>query len=335
MGTTVGCLSEQADYQTDTAFYHWKTELNISPQEADFLVNVSAKRLYCKFFDVDVEQEGADPTPRAVIAAPDTANTYRGFEIVPVVFLTNRSFQNRKPEFAARLAERVVGLIEQRRNFLRLPEPIEYQFDCDWSSSTRELYFEFLKELRKRLPENSRLSATVRLHQIRYPERTGVPPVDRGTLMCYNVGEVDRWESENSILTTTGVAAYLEPAAAYPLPLDAALPIFAWGAVYRHGKLVRLLNNLTAEELTDTARYEAMSPARFRVRQSGYLRGQYLYRDDRIRTEAVEPEVLRATATLLKEYLPPADRHLIWYHLDTAIIRRYEAVFLDSLAATF
>ena len=332
IGMGIGCDAEQADYQTDTAFYHWRTELNLSAEESGFLVNVSAKRLYCKFFDVDVDRVGSDPTPRAVIAVSDSAANLQNYEIVPVVFLTNRSFQDRQPGFAAQLAERVVRLIEQRAEYFPTSHFPEYQFDCDWTPSTRALYFEFLKEVRKLLPQGTLLSATIRLHQIRYPEQTGIPPVDRGALMCYNVGEVDRWETDNSILTADAAAAYLKATPDYALPLDIALPVFSWGAVYRHGQLVRLLNNLTAGALSDTSRYEVLGEGRFRIAKSGYLHGQYLYRDDRIRTETVTPAVLRSTAELLHDYLPPADRHLIWYHLDTTTIRRYESHLLDSIA---
>ena len=55
----------------------------------------------------------------------------------------------------------------------------EVQFDCDWTESTRVQYFAFLRESRK-LFSGWRVSSTVRLYQYKYPEKAGVPPIERG-----------------------------------------------------------------------------------------------------------------------------------------------------------
>ena len=72
-------------------------------------------------------------------------------------------------------------------NQLNIPK--EIQLDCDWNSSTQKKYFNLIEEM-KLYPtwENIVWSATIRLHQLKYPKQTGVPPVNKGVLMFYNMG---------------------------------------------------------------------------------------------------------------------------------------------------
>ena len=319
-----------ADYEVDRAFYHWQTDLDISEAEADFLVKVSSTRIYAKCFDLDYNAARRAVEPSALIRIGSLpANT----ELVPVIFITNRSFLNTDADGAGDLAKFTHELLERQlgeRTF-----PAEVQFDCDWSPQTRDRFFEFLRAMRELLPEGTRLSSTIRLHQFRYPERTGVPPVDRGALMVYNVGEVDEVTERNSILTPELASAYLRDAPDYPLPLDVALPIFRWGVVYRHGRLIRLINNLDRSELADTSRFEPVDPYLFRLKRSQYLRGQYFYRNDLIRPEAVAPETLFTVAEELSAKLPSQSRSVIFYHLDTTTIQYYAPSQLDSLYRIF
>ena len=44
------------------------------------------------------------------------------------------------------------------------------------------------------------MSATIRLHQVKYRADTGVPPVDRGMLMAYNLLPPDQAGERSSIL---------------------------------------------------------------------------------------------------------------------------------------
>jgi hypothetical protein len=135
------------------------------------------------------------------------------------------------------------------------------QLDCDWTISTRVVYFHFLAALRARLPQGVALSATLRLHQYRYPDRTGIPPVDRVMLMFYNMGQLDDPDEPNSILNLAAAQPYLDGAPPYPVPLDVALPVFRWGVLYRDGRMTKLIHDLTADELAaDTARFVYVAP---------------------------------------------------------------------------
>jgi len=110
-------------------------------------------------------------------------------------------------------------------------------------------------------------------------------------LMYYNMGEVRAWEESNSILNLEAAEPYLN-GKAYPLPLDLALPLFRWGVVFREGKMIRLINNLSAEALADRTRFFPMTPDRYEVQKGTFLQGHYLYQGDFIRLEAVQPAAL-------------------------------------------
>ena len=70
------------------------------------------------------------------------------------------------------------------------------------------------------------LSATIRLHQLKFIGESGIPPVDKGLLMCYNMGDLHRLRISNSILETAELKKYIKQLSVYPLKLDVAfLPV--------------------------------------------------------------------------------------------------------------
>lgn len=181
------------------------------------------------------------------------------------------------------------------------------------------------------IPHPSSLSATIRLHQLKFFEKTGIPPVDRGMLMFYNMGDLEAWETENSILDPAAGKKYLTPDARYPLPLDFALPLFRWGVLFRDGQLFKLINNLGEKDLQDTLRFTPITSGRFLVKKSTYLQGYYLYEDDLIRLESVKTGQLEAAAALLGKMFPPAERTVGFYHLDSGLVRGFPAKNLEKV----
>ena len=180
-----------------------------------------------------------------------------------------------------------------------------------------------------------KVSATIRLHQIKYFEQTGVPPVNRGMLMFYNMGDLDKIETENSILDIEIGKSYFQNFDKYPLPLDVALPIFQWGVIFRDGKLVKLINNLRAEDLTDEARFEQIAENRFRLEASTYLEGYYLYKDDLIRLENVEQQALRESAKALSNVIDNQGFTVSFYHLDSLSLSAFPQDSLEQIIEAF
>jgi hypothetical protein len=290
-----------------TTFYHWQTTLAPDTTARALLAVYDCDRLYVKAFDV--AWTAGQPEPTALIRLVDTI----GFPaLVPVVFITNEVFAEQPSDQLSGLADEVVGLAEEL-----LPQGFEeLQLDCDWTARTQVPYFAFLKAVRERLGAERELTCTVRLHQYRDTKTQGVPPVDRATLMAYNVGDLNRWETENSIIDTNILKTYLVGAPAYPLNLDLAVAVYDWAAVYRRDKLTYLINEPDLAELNDTARFQVLSDdgLRYEVVQSTYLNGIYLYEGDLLRREVAPPNLVEAQAALLRRYVGafPGQRLMVY-----------------------
>ncbi len=323
-----GC-KEDKPRMVKTAFYHWQTDFDLSDFEKDFIDKTKSEKLYVKFFDVD--WNGKEAIPMASLNVKSEARA--GQEIVPTIFITNRTFKHLKEEEVSDLAEKVLGKIKRIFDNFNDAELREIQFDCDWSESTRVAYFSFLELINTKLSEeNVQLSATIRLHQIKFFERTGVPPVTRGMLMFYNTGELRNFETENSILDLKTAEKYLVNFDKYPLPLDLALPLFRWGVLFREGKMIRLLNGLSEMDLRDTTFFEKRTKQRFVVSENTYLAGHYVYKKDKIRLEQITQSKLDSAVQILQPILPMNDLALTFYHIDSTIIQQFSTQNLLHLS---
>ena len=307
------------------AFYHWQTELQLDSVETAYLGHLQARRLYVKFFDLDWDAARQEAVPHAVLQA---GGWPEGLDIVPTIFITNRTFQELPPANIGPLAEQV--LVKVRELMPAGANWPEIQLDCDWSGTTKSAYFSFLEQIRAKLPAEVDLSATIRLHQYRYPEQTGVPPVDRGMLMFYNMGEVRSWEEPNSILNLKAARPYLE-VDSYELPLDLALPLFRWGVLFRDRKMIKLINGLEAGDLRDTTFYRPLGEQRFELVKSTYLQGYYLYQGDEIRLEMIKPDELPAAARLLRSIKARQARYVAFYYLDRPVLESYTYAELEEV----
>ena len=318
-------------FEVDTTFYHWQSSYQLSPAEEITVRALQDVPLYLRFFDIDWSSRYGEPIPLAILQVDSIS--VQPASIIPTVFITNRSLLRSTASQIQALASRMADLIHTLAQQLPSSNIVEVQLDCDWTAGSKEKYFQLLRAFPAALANRQTpLSATIRLHQIKYPEQTGVPPVDRGMLMFYNMGEVADWDESNSILNLETASQYIDPLKKYPLPLDLALPLFNWGVLFRESKMIKLINGLNAEELQDTRRFQLMDSLRYEVVSSTYLDGYYLYQGDRIRLEAVTIEQLRASLGMLKPYFPRKSFTLAYYHLDTTIINRFPYAVLSKLA---
>jgi len=301
----MGCQTNQD--APKVSFYYWKSTFKLSPAETEWLEANDVQRIYVKYLDVDLE--GGQAVPKAPVKFE--GEDYTGYEIVPCVFITNRTFQAKiNPEA---LAEKVWGYLSEINNSYHL-SPVQYQLDCDWSASTQTAYFRFLARFR-RLAQGHTLTATIRLHQLRYPGQTGIPPVDRGVLMYYNMGDIKSVEEPNSILNTETAATYLKNHMQYDLPLDYALPVFSWVLAYRLGELHAIINQSPCEQLDTMSATQTLGAGRYRMQQNAYFGNHYLNKGDQLRCEAPTVRSLETAIDQLKS-IDNNCEHLLFYHLD-------------------
>jgi hypothetical protein len=309
------------------AFYHWKSTIGENVNDPLNLLGV--EKLYLRVFDIDWDAAYGAPVPVGQLTNPKAIPTVK--EIIPTIFITNRTFLKMEEAGIPELCSRTLTKLESSLPYWDQVQ--EVQLDCDWSPNTREKYFNFLALFKQQAER--RISATIRLHQIRYPDQTGIPPVDRGMLMFYNMGALESWEETNSILNIEKARPYLQNKKAYPLPLDLALPIFSWGVVFRNDEMVKLIHKLPEKALQDSSRFEQVSDQRFEVKKSTYLEGLYLYRGDYIRLEKIEPEKLDEAVKLNLPLFKGKTFTQSLYHLDTTFINSMTYDHLDAVYESF
>ncbi len=314
--------------EVSMAFYHWKTTVDTS----DFN-NIKNEKIYVRLFDVDWDDETKSPKPLAELQSIDPFKRFK--KTTPVVFITNKTFNQIVENQIDALALHVFDKIRKNTEGGTFDE---IQFDCDWTETTRDRYFYFLKKA-KLLFLNKKISATIRLHQVKFMDKTGVPPVDRGMLMAYNMGDLDDIKSENSILNIEILKSYLKNFERYPLGLDVAFPIFSWGIVFRDGQAVKIINNLSKKDLLNTPQYDSLFQQNvgnhFVLLKNQYLKGLYLYENDDIRIEDVPLSNLQSAAHFLSQNIKNQQLTVAFYHLDSAALQQYQYEDLENIAQIF
>jgi len=308
------------------SFYYWKTAFKISPEERAKMDSAGIGKMYVRFFDVNVNAS-RQPIPVAKIVM-DTAHT-SGLEIIPVVFVLNKTLQQLQNDSVEALADHVHSLVQKTLQLYGLTAK-EIQLDCDWSVGTKNKFFPLLSSLRKKLePLQQKLSCTIRLHQVKYFQKTGVPPVDRGMLMFYNMGDIQDSLS-NSIFNTEDASKYTASIKNYPLPLDVVLPLFGWYKHYSEKHVVGLLSDVTDSVLQQNECFEYRGENNFVAVNDCFFRGVYFHNGDRLVLENISEEELRNAAALLKTNLKETTFTLSFYHWDFPITNHYAATQLED-----
>jgi hypothetical protein len=321
---------------TSRAFFFWRTRLELSAAERAALETLGVRRLFVRFFDVEWSARAAAPTPVAILDVPDRAALPRGVEVIPVVFVRADVFERTSPGDLAGLAERVWQQVRGEAASAGVAVR-ELQLDCDWTEGTREAYFGFLEHLRRLAKgAGASLSATIRLHQVKYRERTGVPPVERGMLMFYNVAPITASGEVPAIFDVASAARYTARLRDYPLPLDAALPIWAWAVHARGSEVVGLMQAVEPTALDRIAWLRPVGAGRFVATRTAFLHGELLREGDILRVEAAGEEEARTAAGMLADSLAPADRSrggrtIALFDLSERNLRRHGDANLERL----
>jgi hypothetical protein len=289
------------------AFYYWRTTFALSPAEERALRELHVDRLYVRMFDLAWDAVAAAPAELGAIAPAADAHVHvpTTVEIVPVVFLRDEVLRRTGVAGAAALAARTWRGVQARAAALGIA-PRELQLDCDWTDASRDAFFAFVRALRT-VTRGSRLalSATIRLHQVKYRERTGVPPVDRGMLMFYNMGTFRSDVGARAIFDADAAQKYLARVADYPLPLDVALPIWSWTVHLRDDRVVGLLQSTDPAELAALPFLADAGPDRHVATRTAFLHGELIREGDVLAGEVTGPAETLAAARLVASHLAP------------------------------
>lgn len=310
-------LACKKQHQRPVSFYYWKTQFSLNEYEQRVLRENNAQTLYVRYFDVDFKPEDDQPVPVSPIQL-DTA--IHNFNVIPVVFIKNRTFERLKAADIPGLVRKVSTLITAINTAQRFLTN-EIQFDCDWTERTRHNFFRFIQQYRDHTGEP--ISATIRLHQVKYKERTGVPPVDRGVLMYYNMGAING-DDNNSIYERSVANRYNAYIRSYPLPLDVALPLFSWGLQMRNGRVIELLNKINFTQFENDPDFIRSNRNRYRTKNACFKAGYYFQQGDEIKRERVTADDLLDITSQINQYTNRHIGKLIFYDLDSTNLVQYE-----------
>lgn len=313
--------------KVNPVLYHWKTNLALSVAEKAYCDSLHVQKLYVKAFDVDWDKADNQAIPKAILQVNNKENLPQNMALC--VFITNSVWEN--TDKVTELAEKISRKLSAISDSLQPIQVNEIQIDSDWTPKTKEHYFTFLEKLKTYLPHNQALSVTLRLHQIKFFEKAGVPPVKSGTLMFYNMSDVTQKNTQNSILDIKVAKNYLVNFDRYPLHIDLILPTFSWGVLKRQGRFLQLLSDFEP----DSVHFVQKSATEYQVSKSHYYKGIYLYEGDEIRIEKAEQKDLLAAAKLLSPLLSKTNLNIGFYHLSPENIEQYPSSFVQKILDSF
>jgi len=319
------------ELNTTRAFYYWKsTETKLSTPEQEALQQLQTAKLYVKFFEVE-----PDSVQKAIATVKTQLHIHSVAipkEIVPTIFIRNELWKNVDVAFCTALSEKIIRLCEAMHK-AHFPNTTyeELQIDCDWTPSTKELYFELLKALKAK--SKKRISCTLRLYPYKYPHKMGVPPVDRAMLMCYNlIGPLENL-NKNSILDLTELKPYLNNKKAYPLPLDIALPIFFWLHLYQNERFVGLI---TPKDSSIKNLLTQKSELWYQFNCDTVIGDYYLRKGDRAKYEKISAALLQDAIKILRKNLIFKDDYTIaLFHLEEANLKQYHHETINNFFTAF
>ena len=286
---------------TQYEFYHWKQSYKVTEKQ---------EPKYIKVLDIAYEVKTKIQVSR-FIEKPKN-------KIVPVIYIDNPVFKHEK---AKKFAKQIFLLLQKKaeNNFTY----DEVQIDCDWTDSTKEVYFSFLKEFKR--DSKKILSTTLRLHQVKYWKRTGVPPVNKGVLMYYNMSNFKDLATKNYILDLNVAKKYHYNFDTYPLPLDLALPLYAQATIIRFQSIVSIIEGVRKKDLDEN--FKALKNNHYEVLKTHYFKKHLLYKEDILRIDEVSPQMLKEATQNLSEVMKQP-KEIIYYRWENKKEYKLEDLFL-------
>ena len=341
----ISACKQTPQVTVDRGFYYWKSKLQLTSPETVALQQLEVKKLYVKFFDVEWNEEQSSAQPVAKLSIDSVSLQHlkkQQVQIIPVVFITNEALTKLDTSAGNELATKIMKLLSEMLQKNQLNQVPEFQLDCDWTVSTKDTYFSlvntvkhFLREDKKTYADTAILSATIRLHQVKYSNKSGIPPVDRGLLMCYNMGNLKNPATNNSILETDELKKYLGGLQHYPLQLDYALPVFNWYVLYRNGQYKGIVYQIPKEELNGNI--GEWKQNRFTFQKDAVLNGINFQPQDQLRLEEnTADELLQAADYIIRQSAPQNQHFTVsFYHLDQLLLTKHPIHELETIYRKF
>jgi len=359
----------EKEHKVIRSFCYWKTDLYFEKEEDSLMNELDVKHLYVRFFDVDWNPYSKEPLPVATIR--DIRLYKNNPEITPSIFITHdvvlKSNKEQLDSLAIQISKRVQQIgnkmnqtkAESIANEIVYPqnyrtkeaERLNYDsvksaelaklkvdfkeilIDCDWSEKSRENYFYLLQKIKKGFP-TSKIASTIRLWQYKYVEKAGIPPVDKGLLMCYNLTKPDNFQTKNSIGTSEELKQYITHNQ-YKIKLDIALPLYSWAVLFRGNTFKGIVSDYDYL-LSDTIKLKKSSPNKYILQDDVLLGQNYLRNGDEIRIEKISDDELDKMISIIKDKIGIDNQtRVTFFSFDKKYINDYGTQNISGYYARF
>lgn len=322
----IGCATPP-DPVVVPAVCRWRNTTALDTAEQAAIAVPGIQRVYHKLLDIDWNSRyGAHP----VSVVPVTKDMYpAGTEVIPAIYITERTF--REMDDAA--TDTLAFLLLKK---LRKECPAEIHgllLDCDWTATTRDRFFRLARLLRDNL--HVPVTSTIRLHQYANPARTGIPPVDRGLLMPYNIGGVKDPAETHSIFDPEKADVYFRGKEPYPLPLDIALPAFSWAAQFRKGRFMGVVQETMLNEALERGLLAGDADGVLQVVHEDNDHLPALHLGDVLRVERMTPGRINVAARLAQRARNSDTLAVAFFELGAPTFQHLPATFVDSTFRLF
>lgn len=320
-------FSCQQEEQPKISFYYWKTIFKLSSEEKQTLKDNQVNTIYLRYFDIDLEPKTQQPIPKSPIHFEEKTTDIR---IVPVIYLKNKVLLKNQLDIKDVVAK-TLSYIHQI-NVKNQITTDEIQIDCDWTLTSKDPFLNFIEQIKKQ--SSKKISATIRLHQIKYYKQTGIPNVDKAVLMYYNMGKIAP-DSLNSIYDKKIADNYLKSIKKYPLKLNLALPIYSWAIHIHNNKVIGLISKMDVQDLKKDTNFVQENDTFFKVKNSVYKAGNFLEKNDKLKIETISKSDLLEMANDINNHIQQHPQEIIFYDLDQFNTKNYEKDIFKQVISQF
>ncbi len=305
------CILIMFSCQSETSFqfstYWWKHSTKLNEKHEEFLTQNNINKIYLRIFDLKFDEKNQSISTHKVNSGFQNST----ISTIPVIYIENAILLNFSIDKVYNI---IIQNIIRAKDIGVMPNSDILQIDCDWSLRTKESYFKLLSLLSKDVKE---LSATIRLHQIKYAKSTGVPPVKKGIMMIYNLESPKDTNTQNSIFTYNKAIQYLDGYLKdYPLQLDVALPAFSWGVHYHHGLIKSLIPDFDPLNIDSVNMYQKKN-GYFKAKKAHFYNRHRISKRDEIRYEYPNIKEVEKMMNFLKENLRQDSTEIIFFSLNS------------------
>ena len=311
------------------AIYHWKTTFDPTEEEWNFIKTNDIQRMYVRFFDVD------DSPAKPIATTVFKQNLPQDIEIIPTTFITLEPFwyywisdsarECRNHDLANKIVTRLLKMAQVQNVVVK-----EVQFDCDWTASTEDDFFQTCTFARDTLHQlGIDLSVTIRLHQLGMLKNI---PADRGVLMLYNTSNLKDYNVENSILSYSTVKQYLSRVPeTHTLDLDFAYPTYSWGIWFDEVKDFKGI--LRKVDISNTKLYQPIGDNCYEVLKNHQIDSRTVQAGQYIRWENSEYNEVMKVKNAVEAYPALKGEHysVILYHLDDSNLSKFSTHEIESI----